>query len=269
MSSAEPQAGPSEEKPAVDDKATVDLDAELKAFYGEVKQTDRSNEVMRILNSFKLNPYECLNLRFDVEENDIRKQFRKVSVLIHPDKCSHPRAKEAFERLGEAVKQLTSEEETFAEQQKELKAILNIAKDEVLKERAAKVKRDQVVQVAAFVHAEGSEGVERDWQASDDFHELWKAKAREFLAKAAFRKRKVIERVKKETDAELQAEQEEIERKKRAKKDEKTWAAGRDERVGSWREFQKGKKKATWRGPKLRNEDKDNLYVRRPTKPRT
>jgi len=48
---------------------------------------------MRIINAFKLNPYEQLNLRFDVEENDIRKQFRKLSVLVHPDKCSHPRAK--------------------------------------------------------------------------------------------------------------------------------------------------------------------------------
>lgn len=51
----------------------------------------------RILWSFKLNPYERLNLRFTATPEDIRKQFRKLSLMVHPDKCKHAQAAEAFD----------------------------------------------------------------------------------------------------------------------------------------------------------------------------
>jgi hypothetical protein len=50
-----------------------------------------------ILWAFKLNPFEKLNLRFDATVEEIRKQYRKVSLLVHPDKCSHPQAAAAFD----------------------------------------------------------------------------------------------------------------------------------------------------------------------------
>ena len=53
-------------------------------------------EVERILSCFKLNPYEHLNLTFEATEDDIKKQYRKLSLLVHPDKNAHPRAKDAF-----------------------------------------------------------------------------------------------------------------------------------------------------------------------------
>jgi DnaJ family protein C protein 8 len=53
--------------------------------------------VCRILWSFKLNPYERLNLRFTATPDEIRKQFRKLSLMVHPDKCKHAQAAEAFD----------------------------------------------------------------------------------------------------------------------------------------------------------------------------
>jgi DnaJ family protein C protein 8 len=47
--------------------------------------------------SFKLNPYERLNLRFTATPEDIRKQYRKLSLMVHPDKCKHSQAAEAFD----------------------------------------------------------------------------------------------------------------------------------------------------------------------------
>lgn len=58
---------------------------------------------IRILWAFKLNPYEKLNLRFDCPVEDIRRQFRKLSLMVHPDKCKHANASTAFEcecRIG-------------------------------------------------------------------------------------------------------------------------------------------------------------------------
>lgn len=51
----------------------------------------------RILWSFKLNPYERLNLRFTATPDEIRKQFRKLSLMVHPDKCKHAQAADAFD----------------------------------------------------------------------------------------------------------------------------------------------------------------------------
>lgn len=41
----------------------------------------------------------------------------------------------------------------------------------------------------------GREGVEQEWEKSDEFHEKWKMKARELLANMEWRKRKVVKRV--------------------------------------------------------------------------
>ncbi len=77
-----------------------------------MKETDRDNEVNRILGAFKLNPFEQLGLMFDASLEDARRQYRKVSLLVHPDKCNHPLAKDAFEVLGAANKSLLDEEKS-------------------------------------------------------------------------------------------------------------------------------------------------------------
>lgn len=41
----------------------------------------------------------------------------------------------------------------------------------------------------------GREGVEAEWEKSDEFHEKWKVKARDLLAKMEWRKRKLTKRV--------------------------------------------------------------------------
>lgn len=51
----------------------------------------------RILWAFKLNPFEKLNLRFDATPEDVRRQYKKLSLMVHPDKCKHPQASAAFE----------------------------------------------------------------------------------------------------------------------------------------------------------------------------
>ena len=78
-------------------------------FFKEVREVDRDNEVLRILGAFKLNPLEQLGLRFDATPEDVKRQYRKASLLVHPDKCKHPQAQDAFEVLGHAHKQMQDE----------------------------------------------------------------------------------------------------------------------------------------------------------------
>ena len=47
-----------------------------------------------------LNPYEVLQLDVDATEEDIKLRYRKLSTLVHPDKCLHlEQAREAFEEV--------------------------------------------------------------------------------------------------------------------------------------------------------------------------
>jgi len=86
---------------------------------------DRNNEVIRILSAFRLNGFEQLGLTFDATSDDVRTAFRKLSLLVHPDKCSHPQAKDAFEIVNAASKQLQDED-----RRRELVHVLNLARGE-------------------------------------------------------------------------------------------------------------------------------------------
>ena len=97
--------------------------ASTQEFFMDMKDVDRDNEVNRILGAFKLNPFEQLGINFDCTMEDIRRQYRKVSLMVHPDKCKHPRATDAFEVLGNANKTLSDEEHV-----RELRHALTLAR---------------------------------------------------------------------------------------------------------------------------------------------
>ena len=215
---------------------------------------------------------------------------------MHPDKCSHPRAQDAFEALGAAVRELREGERAH-----ELGYVLNLAREEVLAARKKAAKGDAVVRLAAVVHAGGGEAVQAAWEASDAFHEVrdskaggrgarwagraapassrpppshpltpqaWKLKARDILAKAEFKRRKLTLRLK-ETEERLEGEASEARKKARAERaHEKAWDKSREGRVGSWREFAKGKKPGAAAGglkpPKATGFDEERTFVRRP-----
>lgn len=114
---------------------------------------------------------------------------RKISLLIHPDKCKHPLAADAFEVLGNAQKEVLD-----AEKREVLMRMLEYARDHVRQERTKSTKHDPALRLAATLHADGREGVEREWEETQDFHDRWRAKAHDVLARAEFRRRKLIRR---------------------------------------------------------------------------
>eukprot|EP00195_Chlamydomonas_chlamydogama_P010477 CAMPEP_0202899082 /NCGR_PEP_ID=MMETSP1392-20130828/7414_1 /ASSEMBLY_ACC=CAM_ASM_000868 /TAXON_ID=225041 /ORGANISM="Chlamydomonas chlamydogama, Strain SAG 11-48b" /LENGTH=328 /DNA_ID=CAMNT_0049585175 /DNA_START=45 /DNA_END=1032 /DNA_ORIENTATION=+ len=247
----------------------MDIDEALKVFFSDMKDVDRDNEVNRILWAFKLNPFERLNLRFDATIEDVKRQYRKLSLMVHPDKCKHPQASAAFDILGEAQKQLNNEE-----RRAHLIGILDIAREDVRKERKKQTKHDSLVRVASMLNEAGREGVEAAWEQSDEFHDKWKMKAREYLAQTEWRKRKITKRLKDETSRVEAQEKEDKEKRQKLREDHKNWEANREARVNTWRDFASKKgggdsgkpKKALGelKPPKLKTNDEDKLYVQRP-----
>lgn len=66
---------------------------------------DPEGQLTRLLQDhfqwINLNPFRVLMLDTDASEEDMKQHYRKISTMVHPDKCRHPRAREAFEGDGD------------------------------------------------------------------------------------------------------------------------------------------------------------------------
>jgi len=206
----------------------------LKEFFKDVSQTDRSSEVERILSCFKLNPYEYLNVRFDATIQEVAKQFRKVSLLVHPDKCEHEKASIAFDAIGQAQKLLTT-----IDFKKEIDFNLEQAKKKVINEYKKEIKGDTLLRV----RFDGDKDkIIEHFLASDEFHERWKIEGRKYIVDLEWRRRKMTLRLKDEEKRVVKEEQIENRERKKFVKSEKNWneEEARETRVGGWRDFANG-----------------------------
>jgi len=209
----------------------------LQEFNREVSAAAKEGEIVRILSSFKLIPYDFMGLRYDCTEEDARRRFRKVSLSVHPDKNKHPRAQEAFEAVSKAYEELKD-----PEAKERLDKALGAAREMLRKERRKLVRGDAAYAAAAAV-AGGAEKLEAEHEASEGFHERWREKGREVMTKIEWRRRQMGKRMKEEEERADKEGREARARAKEEQKEFKTWEKRREERVGSWRDFAKGRKK--------------------------
>ncbi|KAK9122933.1 hypothetical protein Sjap_012535 [Stephania japonica] len=233
----------------------------LKSFFAEVGEVERDNEVSRILSCFKLNPFEFLNLGFGSSLDDVKRQYRKLSLLVHPDKCKHPQAKEAFGALAKAQKLLLDPQERDY-----LLSQVNNAKEELRAKRKKQLKKDNASKIKSLVD-EGK--YEQQFEQSEEFQQQLKLKVRELLTDQEWRRRKMQMRISEEEGRLKKDEEETKEMWKRKREHEEQWEGTREQRVSSWRDFMKTGKKAKKgeiRPPKLKTEDPNKSYVQRPVK---
>jgi DnaJ family protein C protein 8 len=180
-------------------------------------QFDRNQEVERVLAAFKLDPFSILDLPYkDVTAEMVKATYRKKSLLIHPDKATHPRAKEAFDILKKAEVELSED-----------------------KKRSS---FKQIVEEAEYYVNKKSP--KREWLPGEFMQEL-RIEIKQVLIQEELRRRKLIKR---QIDTEhgiLKEYAEAKVEKKRQKVEDKAWDKGRDKRVDSWRSFQQKKAKKT------------------------
>ncbi|OUM55124.1 hypothetical protein BVG19_g4607 [[Candida] boidinii] len=205
-----------------------DIDFE-KALAKEESELVKDKEIERILSCFKLDAYTILDVQPGITESDIKKLYRKKSLLIHPDKSSNPNASAAFDTLKKAQNDLLDEEI-----RKNLDLIFSDARRLLMKER--NIDLDDPV-------LKGSE-----------FLKDWREKVKELLIEDEFLKR--MEKKKEMKEEEKKREEENIleEEKQKRLKVNQEWESHRDKRVKHWRSFTKKieKKKAkTNKKPKV------------------
>lgn len=213
-----------------------DTETLLKDFFKDVSEASRDAEVERILSCFRLNPYEFLNIRFDCEMKEIPRSYRKLSLMVHPDKCKNKDAKAAFDALGQAQKLLLDEEFKRA-----LDFNLSQAKEEVLQKWKKEARDDAALRVK---YQGNKEGMLEDFCTTDEFHERWKFAARNYIVDLEWRRRKLALRIKGEEKRVTEEEKAEAAQRRKEAQERKEWEREdrREERVSGWRDFMHGKK---------------------------
>lgn len=149
-------------------------------------------------------------------DSDIKITYRRKSLLIHPDKTKNPRAPDAFDRLKKAQTELMDEKH-----RERLDEAIADARMLLLRENKWTVDSPEI--------------------KTDAFDKMWREKAKAVLIDNEHRRRRQMKgQMQEEGRAQRQAD-EVLEERKRKRQHEQDWEATRDERISSWRSFQKGK----------------------------
>ncbi|KAJ5760394.1 hypothetical protein N7520_007550 [Penicillium odoratum] len=182
----------------------------------EASEFTKDAEIDRIRKAFSLDAYAVLDLQPGVPEKDIKIQYRKKSLLIHPDKTKNPAAPDAFDRLKKAqVTLLDEKERTY------------------LDECIADARR--------LLIREHKYTVDSPELKTDEFKKEWRQKTVHVLLEEEARRRRQAKARMQEEGREKRKEEEELDARKRKRDHDKAWEDTREERIGSWRDWKKGK----------------------------
>ncbi|KIH63336.1 putative ATP synthase F1, epsilon subunit [Ancylostoma duodenale] len=216
----------------------------------EIKATEKEDAVLtsqqqldRLLRPgstyLNLNPFEVLQIDPDTDIEVAKKKFKKLSLLIHPDKNpdDRERADQAFDIIKKAMKQIENplELNRCKDCYTEARARLSI----VMSEKRRKVKKET-----------GSNEIEED-DPEVYKKQLWITVTKVFADRE--KKRKMLEeRANEEKRRTAETIQQAAEKRKLAEEFAKNYEESRDERSGSWRNFQAKKAKRAEDGKVMR-----------------
>jgi len=202
-------------KDATDDTPVDNRDA-LEVLESEAKEWEKDAEIDRILKAFRLDAYAVLGLKPGVPESDIKAIYRKKSLLIHPDKTKNPLAPDAFDRLKKAQTELMDEKH---------RAVLDEA----------------IADARMLLMRENKWTVDSPELKTAEFERKWADKTKFVLIENEQRRRRQMKAQMQEEGREQRRQDEETEQRRKKRQHEEDWEATRDQRISSWRQFQKGK----------------------------
>ncbi|XP_051991854.1 dnaJ homolog subfamily C member 8-like [Xyrauchen texanus] len=232
----------------------------FQSFYTEVKQIEKRDSVLtskqqidRLLRPgasyFNLNPFEVLQIDPEVTDEELKKRFRQLSILVHPDKNQDDvdRAQLAFEAVDKAYKLLLE-----PDQKKKALDVIHAGREYIehmMTQKKKQLKKDGK-----------STDVEED--NPEVFRQAVYKQTMKLFAELEIKRK---ERDAKDMHERKRQREEEIETHEKAKRErewQKNFEETRDGRVDSWRNFQaKGKKKEKNRSflkpPKVKMEQRE------------
>jgi len=227
----------------------TDSEAKFENFYTELKETEKKDSVLtppqqieRLLRPgasyANLNPFDVLQVEPTATVEEIKKKYRRLSILVHPDKNQDDseRAQRAFDELVKAYKVLENEDgrQKCLEVVEEAEAIVAHR----MEERRKALKKEK-----------------KDTRLDEDDPEKLKrsvyVQTMKLFADLERKRRQRDQRDAEQRKRQREQEIEEEEALKRAKEWNKNFEESRATRVNSWHDFQKGKKAKKLKGVKM------------------
>ncbi|XP_070152669.1 dnaJ homolog subfamily C member 8 [Polyergus mexicanus] len=221
---------------------------EFNEFYTEVKEIEKRDSVLtpkqqidRLLRPgssyFNLNPFEVLQIDPSTTIDEIKKKYRRMSILVHPDKNQDDaeRAQQAFEIVNKAWKTLENEET-----RSKCMDVIEEAKartDHMIAEKKKKLKKEGKSEnsTPTLLEEETEKGYRHAvWVMTMKLFADMERRRRELATRdAEQRKRKREEELSAEAQAALEREW------------QRNFEESRQSRVDSWKAFQSGTSSAT------------------------
>jgi len=235
---------------------TTESEEVFKQFIEEVKTIEENDsvytsekQISRLLrpgSSYaNLNPFEVLLVNFDASVEDIRKQYKKLSILLHPDKNlgNREKAQSAFDVVNKAYRILDNElsRNRALEVVEEAKFKVN----QICDEKRKKLKKEGK-----------SEKIEED--DPEKYNQAIKVMTMKLFADYERKRRAMEERNMEERKRKREEEIQEEEKKKQEQEWNKNYEESREVRVNSWKSFQSTNKtkRKEFRPPKHKPESK-------------
>ncbi|KAI9634503.1 uncharacterized protein MKK02DRAFT_38034 [Dioszegia hungarica] len=170
-------------------------------------------EVQRVMRAFKLNPYDVLDVPFGATETEVKRKFRKTSLMIHPDKFKHENGPEAESQLSDAAAR------------REIDAIMTHARTLVLK---------NLIPVG---YATVTDTDPRLANLKPSYDVQIRTKAKQILLEDAMARERKTKIAFANEGAEKAKLDEAVAKRKREAEDKVKWEEHREQRVNNWREY--------------------------------
>ena len=224
-------------------------------FYNEVKSIEKQDSIYTSVTQINrllrpgstyanLNPFEVLLVDPETKIEDIRKQYKKLSILLHPDKNpdDRERAQLAFDVLNKAYKVL--DDELTRNRALEVVEEAKFKVNQSMEEKRKKLKKDN----------------KKDCRIEEDNPQVYKQAIKvmtmKLFAEYERKRRALEERAQEERKRKREEEIEQEETSNMEKEWNKNYEESRQERVNSWQSFSKNTKvkRKDMRPPKHRAE---------------
>eukprot|EP00795_Rhopilema_esculentum_P017238 gene17238-8796_t len=190
------------------------LDFQVKAIEKRDSELTSDKQIERLTKSgskyLNLNPYEVLQVPTDANEEVIKIAYKRLSILVHPDKNleDRERAQKAFEALSKANKTLKD-----GDQVKKIKHVIEEAEATVEKQLREKRKEAKKLNI---------DSIEEDTDP-EKYYKFKRAITAKLFADYEIRRLQLEERTQSERKREREAEIAEEEEVKAKKEWQKQW----------------------------------------------
>ncbi|GLG94795.1 hypothetical protein R5R35_014822 [Gryllus longicercus] len=217
---------------------TTQKEEAFNEFYTEVKEIEKRDSVLtpkqqidRLLRPgstyFNLNPYEVLQIDSDATLEEVKKKYKRLSILVHPDKNPDDpeRSQQAFEIINKAWKTLENEETRTK--------CLDVIEE-------AKARTDQMIaEKRKKLKKEGKDSRIDEDDPGNYKHAIY-VMTMKLFADMERKRRELEQRDIEERKRKREQEIEEEEKANIEKEWQKNFEESRQNRVNSWKAFQAG-----------------------------